>query len=54
MPLDPELLYNIAPSVAASPATLSADFIIKKYGGGGEKKVPLSHGVKIREHRDSF
>ena len=24
MPLDPKLLYNIAPSVAAAPATLGA------------------------------
>ena len=33
MPLDPKLLYNIAPSVAALPATLGA-LLLKKIWGG--------------------
>ena len=40
MPLDPKLLYNIAPSVAAAPATLGAFYI--------------KHGANTPEHAVSY
>ena len=41
MPLDPELLYNIAPSVAGAAATLGA-FYIKAWASVSERDGSLS------------
>ena len=40
MPLDPKLLYNITPSIAASPATLGA-FLYKAWAGVPEYDAHL-------------